>query len=116
LIELLVVITIIALLVALLLPAVQQAREAARRAACVNNLKQMGLALHHYHGSVDAFPPGYVSAVKNPDDDYWSLHPGGCNFRFGDGSVRFVKESVNPTIFSALATRAGAEVVGADQF
>ena len=45
LIELLVVIAIIAVLIALLLPAVQAAREAARRAQCINNLKQMGLAL-----------------------------------------------------------------------
>ena len=49
-------------------------------------------------------------------DDFWSLHPGGCNFLMGDGSVRFIKESVNPTVFSALATRAGGEVIGADRF
>jgi prepilin-type N-terminal cleavage/methylation domain-containing protein/prepilin-type processing-associated H-X9-DG protein len=300
LIELLVVIAIIGLLIALLLPAVQAAREAARRAQCSNNLKQIGVAMHNYHGVHDTFPPGYVTAVVNdpvapeigpgwgwatmllnqleqrplygatnfdlaitapasqtvraaslavflcpsstpgagllslddgagtvlvedlaagqyvasagqfepeefpatnngvfyrnsrnglrditdgssttlmvgersrnvadatwvgviprarvctkprwplqdcetanvmvlahtgpsPDerwvdapnykgagaDDYWSLHPGGCNFLFCDGSVRFVKETVDPHIFSFLSTRAGGEVISAEQF
>jgi prepilin-type N-terminal cleavage/methylation domain-containing protein/prepilin-type processing-associated H-X9-DG protein len=57
LIELLVVIAIIAVLIALLLPAVQAAREAARRAQCVNNLKQLGLAIHNYVASNDTIPP-----------------------------------------------------------
>jgi prepilin-type N-terminal cleavage/methylation domain-containing protein/prepilin-type processing-associated H-X9-DG protein len=68
LIELLVVIAIIAVLIALLLPAVQAAREAARRMQCVNNLKQLGLAIQNYHDVNGAIPPD--SNANNPN---WSM-------------------------------------------
>jgi prepilin-type N-terminal cleavage/methylation domain-containing protein/prepilin-type processing-associated H-X9-DG protein len=76
LIELLVVITIVAILIALLLPAVQAAREAARRALCANNLKQIGLAIHNYNGSLGCFPPGYVSLVPGVQPTDLELGPG----------------------------------------
>ena len=103
LIEVLVVISIIGVLVALLLPAVQAAREAARRAQCVNNLKQIGLALHNYESALQTLPPGYVSAFDTTGTD---LGPG-----WGWASM-ILPQVEQANIYSAVNFSLNVEVPG----
>src|SRR5947209_18173235 len=118
LIELLVVIAIIAVLIALLLPAVQAAREAARRAQCVNNIKQLGLAMANYHSVNDSFPPGGLAAYRTqpspgvyttpycswscfafmlPQMEQTGLY-NAINFAFGTGQGDSVAGLINATV------------------
>jgi len=102
LIELLVVIAIIAVLIALLLPAVQAAREAARRSQCVNNLKQMGLAVHNYISTNDTIPPAgsWTGSSKNT----YNATPGGSPVVNGTGTPMNAGMKVRLLPFMELST------------
>jgi prepilin-type N-terminal cleavage/methylation domain-containing protein len=72
LVELLVVIAIIGVLIALLLPAVQAAREAARRTQCVNNQRQICIAVHNFHDINNKFPCGLTMSYNSTNDGQWN--------------------------------------------
>ena len=54
--------------------------------------------------------PTYMSLAAS------SNHPGGVNVLFGDGSVRYIKNSIDPVTWRGLGTIAGGEVLSADQY
>jgi prepilin-type N-terminal cleavage/methylation domain-containing protein/prepilin-type processing-associated H-X9-DG protein len=98
LIELLVVIGILAVLCSLLLAAVQQVREAAARITCANNLKQIGVGLHHYHNAHGRFPPGRGT----PLPAVFSAHAYLLPFLEQDGLQDLIDFTSAPTTFSIV--------------
>ena len=66
------------------------------------------------HGNA-THKPNSDDPVFDPDT-FWGMHPGGCNFLFGDGSVHFLKTTMNPGAYQYLMTRAGGEIISADSY
>lgn len=113
LVELLVVIAIIGTLVGLLLPAVQAAREAARRTTCVNNLKQIGLAMHGYHDAHKHLPAGYRH--PNATRPVWTSSTSGNKWCWSWGTLilPFMEQTSVYDMFAPDSTSVDGYLAGA---
>jgi prepilin-type N-terminal cleavage/methylation domain-containing protein/prepilin-type processing-associated H-X9-DG protein len=111
LIELLVVIAIIAVLIALLLPAVQAAREAARRSSCVNNMKQIGLAINNYESVNNCYPPGglvVITATSPTSENNASFSAQARLLQFAEQSAVFNAMNFSYGCFNSVDTYGNA--------
>jgi prepilin-type N-terminal cleavage/methylation domain-containing protein len=122
LIELVVMIAIIGVLIALLLPAVQSAREGARRASCLNNLKQIGLAMANYHSIYNVFAMGYV-AWANSNTNITSLGWGWASAILPQleqqplyGATNFALPIEEPSSLTTLTSALAVFVCPSDRF
>jgi prepilin-type processing-associated H-X9-DG protein len=103
------------------------ATKGAGNSVCLGYVWTIGYKWHIQNNYNHFGPPNFISCHNgNESTQTWnavdgvappsSHHPGGVNVAFGDGSVKFIKESINLTSWWAIGTRGGGEVVGADSF
>ena len=120
LVELLVVIAIIGILIGMLLPAVQAVREAARRTTCLNNAKQMSLAVLNYESAHQHFPAGALTDVDDDagnDDDGWGWGAQILPFLEQENLAQSLQPGVedNPGVFETTFNDTGQHIVNGQQ-